>query len=66
MNKKYKHMISHRAFHSKKIHALFFASKVKAYISIHQHIAIVLRQYESSYESFVEWLEVATEIVIQL
>ncbi len=47
---------------------LFLHPKSKHTFSIHQHIILlVLRQYESkSYESFVEWLEVATEIVIQL
>ena len=47
---------------------LFLHPKSKHTFSIHQHIILlVLRQYESkSYESFVEWLEVATEIVLQL
>ncbi len=47
---------------------LFLHPKSKHTFSIHQHIILlVLRQYESkSYESFVEWLDVATEIVIQL
>jgi len=47
---------------------LFLHPKSKHTFSIHQHIILlVLRQYESkSYESFVEWLEVATVIVIQL
>jgi hypothetical protein len=47
---------------------LFLHRKSKHTFSIHQHIVLlVLRQYESkSYESFVEWLEVATEIVILL
>ena len=46
----------------------FLHPKSKHTFSIHQHIILlVLRQYESkSYESFVEWLEVATEIAIQL
>ena len=49
----------------KKMHVpLFLHPKSKHTFSIHQHIVIlVLRQYESkSYESMVEWLEVATEI----
>ena len=47
---------------------LFLHPKSKHTFSIHQHIVLlVLRQYESkSYESFVEWLEVATAIVVQL
>ena len=47
---------------------LFLHNKSKHTFSVHQHIVLlVLRQYESkSYESMVEWLEVATEIVIQL
>ena len=47
---------------------LFLYPKSKHTFSIHQHIVLlVLRQYESkSYESMVEWLEVATELVIQL
>ena len=47
---------------------LFLHPKSKHTFSIHQHIILlVLRQYESkSYESFVEWLEVATEIALQL
>jgi transposase len=42
--------------------------KSKHIFSVHQHvIMLVLRQYESkSYESFVEWLEVTTEIVQML
>ena len=45
-----------------------FTPKIKAYISIHQHIVLlILRQYESkNYESFIEWLDVATEIILQL
>ncbi len=53
----------------KKMHVpLFLYPKSKHTFSIHQHIVLlVLRQYESkSYESIVEWLEVATEITIQL
>ena len=47
---------------------LFLYPKSKHTFSIHQHIILlVLRQYESkSYESFVEWLDVATEITLQL
>ena len=47
---------------------LFLHPKSKHTFSIHQHIILlILRQYESkSYESFVEWLDVATEIVMQL
>ena len=46
----------------------FLHSKSKHTFSIHQHIVLlVLRQHESkSYEGMVEWLEVATEIIIQL
>ena len=50
----------------KKMHVpLFLHPKSKHVFSVHQHIILlVLRQYESkSYESFVEWLQVATEIV---
>lgn len=53
----------------KKMHVpLFLYPKSKHTFSIHQHIVLlVLRQYESkSYESMVEWLEVATEIILQL
>ena len=44
---------------------LYLHAKSKHVFSVHQHIILlVLRQYESkSYESFVEWLEVATEII---
>ena len=47
---------------------LFLHPKSKHTFSIHQHIILlILRQYESkSYESFVEWLDVATEIILQL
>jgi len=47
---------------------LFLHPKSKHTFSIHQHIILlVLRQYESkSYESFVEWLQVATEITQML
>ena len=47
---------------------LFLHPKSKHTFSIHQHIIMLaLRQYESeSHESFVEWLEVATGIVILL
>ncbi len=42
--------------------------KSKHIFSVHQHIImLVLRQYESKrYESFVEWLEVTTEIIQML
>lgn len=53
----------------KKMHVpLYLHNKSKHTFSVHQHIVLlVLRQYESkSYESMVEWLEVATEILIQL
>ena len=53
----------------KKMNApLFVYPKSKHIFSVHQHIILpVLRQYESeSYESFVEWLDAATEIVLQL
>lgn len=47
---------------------LFLYPKSKHTFSTHQHIVLlILRQYESkSYESMVEWLEVATDIVMQL
>ncbi len=47
---------------------LFLHPKSKHTFSIHQHIILLIpRQYESkSYESFVEWLDATTEIVIQL
>ena len=70
MNKKYRRMIRIMLSILKKMHVpLFLHPKSKHTFSIHQHIVmLVLRQYESkSYESlFVEWLEVATEIVVQL
>ncbi len=53
----------------KKMNApLFVYPKSKHTFSIHQHIILpVLGQYESeSCESFVKWLDVAAEIVIQL
>ncbi len=47
---------------------LFLHSKSKHTFSVHQHILmLVLRQYESkSYESFVQWLAVSSEIVVML
>ena len=66
---KYQHMISLMRQILKKMNVpLFLHPKSKHTFSIHQHIILlVLRQYESkSYESFVEWLDVATEIVLQL
>ena len=52
----------------KMIVPLFLHPQSKHTFSIHQHIILlVLRQYESKrYESFVEWLDVATDIVLQL
>ena len=69
MKNKYQRMISLMRQILKKMNVpLFLHPKSKHTFSIHQHIImLVLRQYESkSYESFVEWLDVATEIVIQL
>lgn len=69
MKNKYQRMISLMRQILKKMNVpLFLHRKSKHTFSIHQHIILlVLRQYESkSYESFVEWLDVATEIVIQL
>ncbi len=69
MKNKYKRIISVMRQILKKMHVpLFLHDKSKHTFSVHQHIImLVLRQYESkSYESFVEWLEVATEITLQL
>ena len=69
MKNKHRRMISLMRQILKKMNVpLFLHPKSKHTFSIHQHITLlVLRQYESkSYESFVEWLEVATEIVLQL
>jgi len=46
------------------MYLFFLHPKSKHVFSIHQHIILlVLRQYESkSYESFVEWLQVSTEV----
>lgn len=69
MKNKYQRMISLMRQILKKMNVpLFLHPKSKHTFSIHQHIILlVLRQYESkSYESFVEWLEVATEIALQL
>ena len=69
MDRKYRRMIRIMLQILRKMHVpLFLYPKSKHTFSIHQHIVLlVLRQYESkSYESFVEWLEVATAIVIQL
>lgn len=68
MNKKYRRMIRIMLQILKKMHIpLYLHPKSKHTFSIHQHIVLVLRQYESkSYESMIEWLEVATEIVHML
>ena len=69
MNKKYRRMIRLMLSILKKMNVpLFLHPKSKHTFSVHQHIVLlVLRQYESkSYESFVEWLEVTTEIILQL
>jgi hypothetical protein len=69
MNKKYRRMIRIMLSILKKMHVpLYLHNKSKHTFSVHQHIVLlVLRQYESkSYESMVEWLEVATEITIGL
>ena len=66
MKNKYQRMISLMRQILKKMHVpLYLHPKSKHTFSVHQHIImLVLRQYESkSYESFVEWLEVSTEIV---
>ncbi len=52
-----------------KIHVPFYLhTKSKRTFSVRPHIImLVLTQYElKKYESFVKWLEVSTEIVIQL
>jgi hypothetical protein len=69
MKNKYQRMISLMRQILKKMHVpLFLHPKSKHVFSVHQHITLlVLRQYESkSYESFVEWLQVATEITQML
>ena len=69
MKNKYQRMVSLMRQILKKMHVpLYLHSKSKHVFSVHQHIImLVLRQYESkSYESFVEWLQVATEIVQML
>ena len=69
MKNKYQRMISLMRQILKKMHVpLFLYPKSKHTFSTHQHIILlVLRQYESkSYESFVEWLDVTTEITMQL
>ena len=69
MKNKYQRMISLMRQILKKMNVpLFLHPKSKHTFSIHQHIILlILRQYESkSYESFVEWLDVATEIILQL
>lgn len=47
---------------------LYFHKKSNHIFTVHQHvIMLILRQYESkSYESFVEWLEVATDVTQML
>ncbi len=69
MKNKYQRMIALMRQILKKMHVpLYLHSKSKHVFSVHQHvIMLVLRQYESkSYESFVEWLEVSTEITQML
>ncbi len=69
MKNKYRRMIFLMCQIPKKMNAsLSLHPKSKHTFSIRQHIILlVLRQYESkSYESFVEWLEAATGIVLQL
>jgi hypothetical protein len=66
MKNKYQRMISVMRQILKKMRVPFYLhAKSKHTFSVHHHIImLVLRQYESkSYESFVEWLQVATEIV---
>jgi hypothetical protein len=66
MKNKYQRIICLMRQILKKIHIPFYLHpKSKHVFSVHQHIILlVLRQYESkSYESFGEWLQVATEIV---
>ncbi|KFM21887.1 transposase IS4 family protein [Marine Group I thaumarchaeote SCGC AAA799-B03] len=65
MKNKYQRMISVMRQILKKMHIpLYLHTKSKHVFSVHQHIVmLVLRQYESkSYESFVEWLQIATEV----
>jgi hypothetical protein len=69
MKNKYQRMVSIMRQILKKMHVPFYLHpKSKHVFSVHQHIILlVLRQYESkSYESFVEWLEVSTEITQML
>src|SRR3972149_590917 len=66
MKNKYQRMVSVMRQILKKMRVpLYLHAKSKHVFSVHQHIILlVLRQYESKrYESFVEWLEVATEII---
>ena len=69
MKNKYRRMIALMRQILRKMRVpLYFHKKSNHIFTIHQHvIMLVLRQYESkSYESFVEWLEVATDIVQML
>lgn len=69
MKNKYQRVVSVMRQILKKMHVpLYLHSKSKHVFSVHQHvIMLVLRQYESkSYESFVEWLQVSTQIVQML
>ncbi len=69
MKNKYQHTISVMRQILKKMRVPFYLhTKSNHIFTLHQHIImLVLRQYESkSYESFVQWLEVTTEIVQML
>jgi len=69
MKNKYQRMIALMRQILKKMHVpLYLHPKSKHVFSVHQHIImLVLRQYESkSYESFVEWLHVCSEITAML
>jgi hypothetical protein len=69
MKNKYHRMITLVRQILSKIHVPFYLhTKSKRTFSVRPHIImLVLTQYElKKYESFVEWLEVSTEIVIQL
>ena len=69
MKNKYHRMITLVRQILSKIHIPFYLhTKSKRTFSVRPHIImLVLTQHElKKYESFVEWLEVSTEIVIQL
>lgn len=69
MKNKYQRMIALMRQILRKMRVpLYLHEKSNHIFTIHQHvIMLVLRQYESkSYESFVEWLEVTTEVVQML